>query len=44
MDGSFSLGVIRGICVPRGSLGSMFVDGWGSDLICIIVLPGASQP
>ena len=31
MGGASSLGDIRGSCVPRGSLGSLFTDGWGCD-------------
>ena len=26
---ALSLGVIRGSCVPRRTLGSLFADGWG---------------
>ena len=29
LGGALSLGVIRGSCVPRRTLGSLFADGWG---------------
>ena len=29
VGGALSLGEIRGRCVPGGSLGSLFTDGWG---------------
>ena len=29
VGGALSLNVIRGGCVPGGSLGSLFIDGWG---------------
>ena len=41
--GALSLHVIRGICVPEGSLGSLFTEGWGCDPTWIVVWPGASQ-
>ena len=44
VGGALSLSEIRGGCVPGGSLGSLFPDGWGSDPTWIIVWPGASQP
>ena len=34
---------IRGSCVPEGSLGSLFTEGWGCDLTWVVVCPGASQ-
>ena len=37
------LGEIRGGCVPRGSLGSLFIEEWGCDPTWIVVCPGASQ-
>ena len=33
----FALGEIRGSCVIRVSLGSLFTDGWGCDLTWIRV-------
>ena len=41
--GALSLDGIRGSCVPEGSLGSLFTDGWGCDPTWIVVWPGASQ-
>ena len=41
--GALSLGEIRGGCVPHGSLGSLFIDGWDCDPTWIIVWPRASQ-
>ena len=43
VGGALSLSVIRGSCVPRRSLGSVFVDG-GALFTCFFVWPGASQP
>ena len=43
VGGALSLGEIRGGCVPGGSLGSLFTDGWGCDPTWIIVWPGAFQ-
>ena len=43
VGGALSLGEIRGGCVPGGSLGSLFTDGWGCDSTWIIVWPGAFQ-
>ena len=43
VGGDLSLGEITDGCMPRGSLGSVFTDGWGCDPTWIIVLPGASQ-
>ena len=43
VGGALSLGEIRGGCVPGGSLGSLFTDGWGCDSTWIVVCPGASQ-
>ena len=43
VGGALSLGEIRGGCVPGGSLGSLFSDGWGCDPTWIIIWPGASQ-
>ena len=34
---------IRGSCVPEGSLGSLFTEGWGCDPTWVVVCPGASQ-
>ena len=44
VGGALSLGVIRGRCVPGGSLGSLFADGWGCVPTWFVVWPGASQP
>ena len=41
--GALSLDEIKGGCVPDGSLGSLFIDGWGCDPTWIVVWPGASQ-
>ena len=41
--GALSLDGIRGSCVPEGSLGSLFTEGWGCDPTWIVVCPGASQ-
>ena len=41
---ALSPGEIRGACIPGGSLGSLFIDGWGCDPTQIVVWPGASQP
>jgi len=38
-----SLGMIRGGCVPGGSLGCLLADGWGC-VPTLFVWPGASQP
>ena len=43
VGGAFSLGEIRGSCVPGVSLGSLFTDGWDCDLTWIVAWPGASQ-
>ena len=43
VDGTLSLGEIRGGCVPGGSLGSLFTDKWGCDPTWIVVWAGASQ-
>ena len=43
VGGALSLGEIRGGCVPGGSLGSLFTEGWGCDPTWIVVCPGASQ-
>ena len=43
VGGALSKNEIRGGCVPGGSLGCLFTDGWGSDPTRIIVWPGASQ-
>ena len=40
---ALTLDGIRGGCVPGGSLGSLFTEGWGCDPIWIVVYPGASQ-
>jgi len=40
---ALSLDEIRGSCVPVGSLGSLFTDGWGCDPTWIVVWLGASQ-
>ena len=42
VGGALSLDEIRVGCVPEGSLGSLFTDGWGCDPTWIIVWPGAS--
>ena len=39
-----SLGVIRGSCVSKRTLGSLFADGWGCVPTLFVVQPGASQP
>ena len=44
VGGALCLDGIRGSCVPRGTLGSLFTDGWGCDPTWIVVWPGASQP
>ena len=44
VGGTLSLDGIRGSCVPQGSLGSLFTDGWGYDSTWVVVCPGASQP
>ena len=44
VGGALSLGEIRGGCVPRGSLGSLFADGWGCVPTQFVLWPGASQP
>ena len=39
LDGAFSLGDIRGSCVPWGGpLGSLITDGWGCDYYSAWVL------
>ena len=38
-----SLGMIRGVCVPRRSFGSLSVDGWGYVPTLFVVWSGASQ-
>ena len=43
VGGALSLDGIRGVCVPEGSLGSLFTEGWGCDPSWIVVCPGASQ-
>lgn len=43
IGGDLFLGEIRGSCVPEGSLGGSFTDGWGCDPTCMVVCPGASQ-
>ncbi len=43
VGGALSLDGIRGVCVPEGSLGSLFTEGWGCDPTWIVVCPGASQ-
>ena len=43
VGGALSLGEIRGGCVPGGSLGRLFADGWGCDLIRITIWPGTPQ-
>ena len=43
LSGALSLGMIRGSCVPGGSLGSLFANEWGSVPILFVVWPGASQ-
>ena len=40
---ALSLDGIRGSCVPGGSLGSLFTEGWGRDPTWVVVCPGASQ-
>lgn len=42
--GAMYLGVIRGRCVPRRTLGSLFVYGRSCVPTLLIVWPGASQP
>ena len=42
MGGALSLGEIGGGCVPPGSLGSLFTDGWGCGPTWIIVWPQVS--
>ena len=37
------MGEILGSCVPGGTLGSLFADGWGCDPTWIIIWPGASK-
>ena len=41
---ALSLGVIRGGCVPRRALGSLFADGGGSFPTLFFICPEASQP
>ena len=43
VDGALSLGEIRVGCVPGGSSGNLFTEGWSCDLTWIVVFPGASQ-
>ena len=46
VGGAVSLDEVRGSCVPEGSLGSLFPEGWGwivGDPTWIVVYPGASQ-
>jgi len=43
VGGALSLDGIRGSCVSKGSLGSLFTEGWGCDPTWIVVCPGASQ-
>ena len=40
---SGGLGLVSGSCVPEGSLGSLFTEGWGCDPTWVVVCPGASQ-
>ena len=43
VGGALPLAGIRGSCVPEGSLGSLFTEGWGCDPTWVVVWPGASQ-
>ena len=43
VGGALSLDGISCGCVPKGSLGSLFTDGWGCDPTWVVVCPGASQ-
>ena len=43
VGGAYSLDGIRGICVPEGSLGSLFTEVLGCDPTWIVVCPGASH-
>ena len=43
VGGALSLDGSRGGCVPEGSLGSLFTEGWGCDPTWVVVCPGASQ-
>ena len=43
LGGTESMNLIRGVCVPGRTLGSLSSDGWGSVPTLFIVCPGASQ-
>ena len=40
----FVFHVIRGSCMPGGSLGSMIANGWGCVPTWFVIWPGVSQP
>ena len=44
VGGTLSLCVVRGGCVPRMSLVSLFADGWDCVPIWFVIQPTASQP
>ena len=44
VGGALSLGVIRGSCVPRSSLGNLLADDWGYVPTWFSVQPEDSQP